>query len=39
MHGLRHQVFALPCGHYTTGQFPFNIMDGLTLCRFLKRNL
>jgi len=37
--GLPHQVFTLPCGHYTTGQFPFNIMDGLAMCRFLGRNL
>jgi hypothetical protein len=31
---LPHQVFTLPCGHYTTGQFPFNLMDGLAMCRF-----
>ena len=36
---LRHEVFTLPCGHYTTGKFPFNIMDGLAMCRFLRRNL
>jgi hypothetical protein len=34
-----HEVFALPCGHYTTGQFPFNLMDGLAMCRFAARNL
>jgi hypothetical protein len=34
-----HQVFTLPCGHYTTGQFPFNILDGIVMCRFLARNL
>jgi hypothetical protein len=34
---LRHRVFALPCGHYTTGQFPFNLMDGLAMCRFAAR--
>lgn len=37
--GVPHQVFALPCGHYTTGQFPFNLMDGLAMCRFASRNL
>jgi hypothetical protein len=31
---LPHSVFTLPCGHYTTGQFPFNLMDGLAMCRF-----
>ncbi len=31
---LPHRVFNLPCGHYTTGQFPFNLIDGLTMCRF-----
>lgn len=37
--GLPHQVFTLPCGHYTTGQFPFNLMDGLAMCRFAARHL
>ena len=36
---LPHKTFCLPCAHYTTGQFPFNLMDGLTMCRFLKKNL
>jgi len=36
---LPHKVFALPCAHYTTGRFPFNWMDGLTMCRFLRNNL
>jgi len=36
---LPHEVFTLPCGHYTTGQFPFNILDGLVMCRYLGRNL
>jgi len=34
---LPHQVFTLPCGHYTTGQFPFNLIDGLAMCRFAAR--
>jgi pimeloyl-ACP methyl ester carboxylesterase len=37
--GLPHKVFTLPCGHYTTGQFPFNLIDGLAMCRFLGRHL
>ncbi|MFN3324910.1 MAG: RcgR family putative quorum lactone hydrolase [Bryobacteraceae bacterium] len=37
--GLQHEVFALPCAHYTTGKFPFNLLDGLVMCRFLHRNL
>jgi Alpha/beta hydrolase domain containing 18 len=36
---LPHEVFTLPCGHYTTGQFPFNWMDGLAMCRFAARSL
>ncbi len=38
-HGLRHRTFCLPCAHYTTGQFPFNIMDGLAMCLFLRLSL
>jgi hypothetical protein len=37
--GLQHEVKCLPCGHYTIGRFPFNWLDGLTLCRFLGKNL
>lgn len=37
--GLSHEVFTLPCAHYTTGKFPFNWMDGLTMCRYLQRKL
>jgi len=36
---LPHEVFTLPCGHYTTGAFPFNILDGVVMCRYLARNL
>jgi hypothetical protein len=36
---LPHKVFTLPCGHYTTGRFPFNLMDGLTMCRFAAKSL
>jgi hypothetical protein len=37
--GLAPEVAVLPCGHYSTGKGPFKWMDGLTLCRFLSRNL
>lgn len=36
---LKHEVVTLPCGHYTSGQFPFKILDGLAMCRFLRRKL
>ena len=36
---LPHSVFALPCAHYTTGQFPFNLIDGIVMCRFAQRYL
>jgi hypothetical protein len=36
---LPHRVYTLPCGHYTTGQFPFKLMDGLAMCRFASRHL
>ena len=37
--GIEHQLAVLPCGHYSTGVTPFKWLDGLTLCRFLSRNL
>ena len=36
---LAHEEVILPCGHYTTGRFPFKLMDGLAMCRFLDHNL
>ena len=36
---LPHEVVTLPCGHYTSGQFPFNWMDGLAMSRFAARHL
>jgi hypothetical protein len=36
---LPHRVFTLPCGHYTTGQFPFNLLDGLAMCGFAAKHL
>jgi len=37
--GLPHSAFAMPCGHYTSGVFPFNVILGYTMCRYLRRNL
>ncbi len=37
--GVPHQTKVLPCGHYSTGVSPFKWMDGLALCRFLRRAL
>ncbi len=37
--GLAHEVVSLPCAHYTTGRFPFNWIDGLAMCRFLRSAL
>ena len=36
---IDHDVYVLPCGHYTTAKFPFNWMDGLRIARFLKEKL
>jgi hypothetical protein len=36
---LRHSTFKLRCGHYTSGEFPFNIVLGLAMCSYLRRNL
>lgn len=38
-HGVPYEELAMPCGHYTIGQFPFNWIDGLSICRFLRRRL
>jgi hypothetical protein len=37
--GCPVQVASLPCAHYTTGEFPFNLMDAFLMCRFLWRAL
>ena len=37
--GLHPRVFALPCGHYSTGETPFKWLDGYVLIQFLRRNL
>jgi dienelactone hydrolase len=36
---LPHEVFALPCGHYSTGVAPFKFIDGYVLTKFLRKNL
>jgi dienelactone hydrolase len=38
-HGIPHEKFALPCGHYSTGMAPFKFLDAYVLIRFLRRNL
>lgn len=38
-HGISPDVFALPCGHYSTGVAPFKFIDGYVLTRFLRRSL
>lgn len=35
----RVRVVWLPCAHYTTGEFPFNLLDGFAMCRFLAARL
>jgi len=36
---LPHEVFALHCGHYSTGAAPFKYVDGYVLTKFLRSNL
>jgi hypothetical protein len=36
---LPHSTFALRCGHYTSGVFPFNIVLGYTMCRYIRQQL
>ncbi len=37
--GLVCDRVELPCGHYTTAHFPFNIFDGWHICRYLRHQL
>ncbi len=37
-HGIPHVAKVLPCGHYTTGEFPFKYLDGWHLGRFIRRS-
>jgi hypothetical protein len=34
-----HEIFLLPCGHYTLGSFPFNYLAGLRMATYLKKRL
>jgi hypothetical protein len=36
---LSHSTLAMPCGHYTSGQFPFNIFLGCVMCNYLRKSL
>jgi hypothetical protein len=36
---LPHSEFALRCGHYTSGVFPFNIVLGYAMCRYIRQQL
>jgi len=38
-HEVPHEVFSLPCGHYSSGMAPFKYLDAYVLIRFLRRNL
>jgi len=38
-HGVPHDVFSLPCGHYSSGMAPFKFLDAYVLIQFLRRNL
>jgi hypothetical protein len=35
--GVRYDVRVLPCGHYTLGRFPFNILDGYMIVQYFRR--
>ncbi len=37
--GLPHVSLAMRCGHYTSGEFPFNVVLGYRMCSFLRRSL
>jgi hypothetical protein len=32
---LPHSTFALRCGHYTSGVFPFNVVLGYAMCKYI----
>lgn len=36
---LRHEIFTLPCGHYTTAKPPYVWVDGGVMARFLHKML
>jgi hypothetical protein len=36
---LPHATLKLRCGHYTSGEFPFNIVLGYKMCSYIRKNL
>jgi hypothetical protein len=36
---LPHSTLELLCGHYTSGEFPFNIVLGYAMCNYLRKAL
>jgi hypothetical protein len=38
-HRLPHATFALRCGHYTSGVFPFSVVLGYVMCRYIRKEL
>jgi predicted acylesterase/phospholipase RssA len=36
---LPHSTFTLRCGHYTSGVFPFNLILGRAMCRYIRKTL
>ena len=36
---LPHATFALRCGHYTSGVFPFSVVLGYAMCRYIRQEL
>lgn len=37
--GLPHATFSLRCGHYTSGVFPFSLVLGYAMCRYIRQEL
>jgi hypothetical protein len=37
--GVPFDTFSLPCGHYTSGKFPFNYLDGVVITNFFRKHL
>lgn len=37
--GIQHSETALPCGHYTLGEKPWNYIDGYKIISFLRKHL
>ena len=36
---IPHSETAIPCGHYTLGEKPWNYIDGYKIISFLRKNL